>query len=299
MLISVLIFGFLFAACEQTTVSELDLERIGSDILTPVDNNNPEDEGNEKKPTIVVPPETNPGNKEVQSIPFQVGAISNSMSSRNNHNLFTIVRSKEELDLAASERYHQYWTGTGGPYNVDYLAEITEKYDEDFFIENALVLYLFVAGNSGGKIDITRMQRQDNELTIITDFHMGALTAISYWTVVIEVAQTDVYGITVLESKNECDCSRFSFDLILVVLTHEATVAAYHANKTYTPADFPEFNFSKVENLFTMMPTGPQFKRLLFLYLSEPSKENVLRSIELIGQRPDVESAEPNYILGF
>ena len=211
-LISVIIFAFLIITCEQTVASELDSQRAGSGISTPIGifNDNEEDEGNEKKPSVVVPPEINPGNKKVQSIPFKVGAINNSLISRNNHNLFTIVHSKEELDLVASERCYQYWTGTGELNNVYYLAEITEKYDDDFFAENALVLYLFGAVNSGGTIDIIRIQRHGNELTIITDFHMGMLTAISYWTVVIEVAQADVYGITALESKDECNCPPFS-----------------------------------------------------------------------------------------
>jgi len=89
--------------------------------------------------------------------------------------------------------------------------------------------------------------------------------------------------------------SPFAYDLILVVLTYEATFAAFRANKMYAPADFPEFNFSRVENFFTMRPTGPYFRRLLFLHLAEPSKENVLLAIRLVEQRADVESANPNY----
>ncbi|MDR0455173.1 MAG: hypothetical protein LBH20_00630 [Treponema sp.] len=274
MFISVIICAFLFAACGKTDILEWDTEKSDSVHTTDVDFSD----------------------NQGQPVPFQVGAIVNTRgSSKETHNLFAIVRSKEELDRAASERYYQYWTDMGGPYNVYYLMENTEKYDEDFFAENALVLYLFESSYSGGRIDITQLQRQDDGLTIITDFHGGSLPAVSYWTVVIEAAQTDVYGITSLKTKNECDCPYFSFDLILVSLTPEATVAAYNAGKAYTPADFPEFNFSRVDNLFTMEPTGPFFKRILFLYLAEPGKENVLTAVELIGRRPDVSFAGPDY----
>jgi hypothetical protein len=128
---------------------------------------------------------------------------------------------------------------------------------------------------------------------------MGPLTAIGYWTVVIEVAQADVNDITALETRNECNCPRFSFDLILVVLTPEATLAVYNKGKVYTPADFPEFKFSGVDNLFTMKPTNPDFCRILFLYLAEPSEKNVLTAVDLIGRRPDVKVAEPDYYMGF
>lgn len=230
-----------------------------------------------------------------QSISFQVGAIDNSMGSREDHELLTIARSKDELNEAASTRYYQYWTDNGGPYNVYYLAELTEKYDEEFFAENALVLYLFDAANAGGTVAINELQKQGTKLIISTDFHMGMWEALSYWTVVIEVAQTDVFDVTKIDIINECKCPPPLVNIVFVVLTHEATVSAYITNKTYTPIDFPEYDFSMVENLFIMEPTGPHFKRILFLYLAEPiekDNENLLAAIELIGQRSDVESAE-------
>ena len=232
-LISVVVCAFLFVACEHIGV--LDTEKTVSGTSTTVEsakgNNNDqgEDEGNRKKPPIVVPPkedsndddqgedegngkkppvidqpkddpETDDG--KVQNIPFQVGVINNSMGSRQNHNLFTIIRSKEELDNVSSERYYQYWTGTGGPYNVYYLKDFTEKYDSDYFSENALVLYLFTGGSGGMKMDVTEILKQGSELTIITDITWGMLTVITYTTVVLEVAKDDVYGVTTLISEN-------------------------------------------------------------------------------------------------
>jgi len=280
--ISVIICAFLSAACEQTDILKSDT--------------------NKNTPVSTISDGSSKEESEIQSIPFQEGAKNCTGGDRNIHDIFTIVRSKEELDYTASQRYYQYWTDAGGPnnpFNVYYLSDDTEQYDDDFFAENALILYLFTSPNRGGKIDITRVQRQGDELTIITDFHRGSLAALGYWTVVIEVAQTDVNGINVLKTRNECNCPRFSFDKILVVLTPKATLAAYNAGKNYTPADFPEFKFSYVDNLFTMKPTNPDFCRILFLYLAEPSEKNVLTAVELIGRRPDVKAAEPDYYMGF
>jgi len=210
-LISVVVCAFLFVACEHIGVSKLDTEKTGSGTSTTVEsaksNNNDqgEDEGNRKKPPVIDQPKDDPETDDgkVQNIPFQVGVIDNSMGSRQNHNLFTIIRSKEELDNVSSERYYQYWTGTGGPYNVYYLKDFTEKYDSDYFSENALVLYLFTGGSGGMKMDVTEILKQGSELTIITDITWGMLAVITYSTVVLEVAKDDVYGVTTLAARGD------------------------------------------------------------------------------------------------
>ena len=268
-LVTVMIGFFLFFSCDPTESLEQDEKKPYNDIISRIIDNS-----------------------DTQAIPFRMGAVHNHISSTTGHELFTVIRSKEELNQVTKTRYYQFWTSSGGPYNVYYLAEMTEKYDERFFAENALILYLFGAAHAGGIFELIDVLKQGEGITIITDFHEGDMAAISYWTVVIEVTQADIYGVTVLGSKNICVCPDPLVKMIVVVLTHEATVAAYHANKNYTPADFTEFNFSRVENLFTMTPTSPHFKRILFLFLDSQVDQNdisFLRAVELIRQRPDVE----------
>lgn len=142
----------------------------------------------------------------VQSVPFIVAATQNSMSSRENHTLLTIIRSSEELNTATATRYYEYYTDEPQPHYDYYLANLTEKYDDAFFVENALVLYLFEAANTGGTVDIIGLERQGNTLTITKDFHMGMATAISYWTVILEVAKADIVGISKIENKDMCEC---------------------------------------------------------------------------------------------
>jgi len=153
MIISIIVFVFLFVTCDKTDVFEPDTKMTGSEIVDSVNEN------------------------ELQSIRFQVGVINNTMGSGDS-NLLTIIRSKEEL-------------------NIDnFNKNFTENYDNEYFTENALVLYLFGAGNTGGKLDVTNMHINGNELTIFINFDMGDATAISQWTVVLEVSQADVYGVT-------------------------------------------------------------------------------------------------------
>jgi len=204
MLIPAFICVLLFASCGQ----ELNTEKSGP--LDPLDlssrgndNDQGEDEDNGKKPPVIDQLIKKPKDDfKVKTIPFQIGTIDTSMSSRKNHDLFTIIRSKEDLDNVASDRYYQYWTGTGGPFNVYYLKDFTEKYDSNYFSENALVLYLFTSGSGGSKIDVTEVLKQGNKLTVITDITWGMLTVITHSTVVLEVSKDDVDGVTTLIAEN-------------------------------------------------------------------------------------------------
>jgi len=233
---------------------------------------------------------------EATDIPFTVSAAENHMSSTTGHKLLRIVRSVDELNSVASTRYHQYWTSDGGPFNVYYLAELTQQYDANYFKENALVLYLFGAGNAGGVFDIKQMERKGKELTMSFEFVQGAATAISYWTIVVEVSKSDVQGVTTLKTNHlPFTGETFTDDLIIIVLTEQ--VSKENWNREYTPADFPEFNFSLIENLLSPFPWQTGHKRILFLHLAEPSHTNVLLAVELIRQRPDVFSAEVNSIM--
>jgi len=207
-LISILICTFIFISCKND-FSELNSEMVVSEITTSDDFSNDddqgEDKGNGKKSPIIDQPKDDPEIKdykyidmEIKHIPFQIGAINTSMSSRQNHNTFTIVRSKEELNDITSGRYYQYWAGEGGPFNVFYLKDLTEKYDSDYFVNNALILYLFTSGSGGVEINVTDVQKHGSKLTIITDITWGMLTVITYSTVVLEVEKADIFGVTAL-----------------------------------------------------------------------------------------------------
>jgi len=114
----------------------------------------------------------------------------------------------------------------------------------------------------------------------------------------------------------------FADDTIIVVLTRQETLRF----RTYTTGSFPEIDLVSIENLTassgeiviadmsrrqlvktnqaraimpinTMQVRVDEFKTILRLVLKEPSKENVLSSIELLQSRKEILSAEPDYIL--
>ena len=75
----------------------------------------------------------------------------------------------------------------------------------------------------------------------------------------------------------------FSYNRIIVVLTSEASAL----NRKWAPADFPEFAFSKIDEIG---PIGTQL--FLSFYLAEPSRENVLRAIYQLRMRSEVFAAD-------
>ena len=117
--------------------------------------------------------------------------------------------------------------------------------------------------------------------------------------------------------------SNFADDAIIIVLTNKASLSL----KEYTAADFPEIPCSKVvdlspytsktarvklsggdaselemEDLETAQSVLDNFnlstyKRMYLLKLKKPGAKNVLKAIELLEEREDVESAEPDHKL--
>lgn len=82
----------------------------------------------------------------------------------------------------------------------------------------------------------------------------------------------------------------------------------------YTPADFPEVNAVAVEDLTSLtvdwvkkkvqgIPTEEEmlvdvenFRRILSIKLAKKGKENVLKAVQILEQREDVQSSSPNNI---
>lgn len=120
---------------------------------------------------------------------------------------------------------------------------------------------------------------------------------------------------TILYHKATID-DNFTEDTLLITLTQDAVFDF----RKYTTLDFPELNLLSVteitdelhrvveqqikndidessnKNLTERKVDVNSFRRIIKLKLLEPSKENVLKAIELLEKRDDIRSAEPNYI---
>jgi hypothetical protein len=71
----------------------------------------------------------------------------------------------------------------------------------------------------------------------------------------------------------------FSYDRVSVVLTEEASIL----DKVWAPSDFPEFAFSEIYDIGLR-----GLRRFLTFYLTEPSRDNVLRAIYKLRARTEV-----------
>lgn len=105
----------------------------------------------------------------------------------------------------------------------------------------------------------------------------------------------------------------FEDDTVLVVLTK--TKEATRQFLDYTPEDFAEVNAISVKDLSAStvewvrkkvqgIPTDEEmfidienYRRMLSIQLAVKSKDNVLKAVEILKQRDDVQSASPNYYL--
>ena len=123
---------------------------------------------------------------------------------------------------------------------------------------------------------------------------------------------TEIYGTVSLEDK-------FADDRVVIVLNKEASLNF----KTYTPEDFPEGLFRRVDDSTAltmelvrkqlkaeetedwselklhienaMLVDVENFRRILDLSLTNPSKENVIAAIKLLAARDDVIYAGPDF----
>jgi len=203
MLIAVIVSVLFFIACEQANITKLDAKNAAPVALLNSNDQGEDEDNGKKNPPVVNPP------KDEIFIPFQIGVAESvwlnlGVDTTPIFDLLTIIRSKEELEQLFYERYYKHWEGTSGPWSGYPLVDRTYRYGEGvFFDNNALIIYCFTAPYGGGIIDITKIQKQGNNLTVFKDFQMGDFANINYWIVVLEVTQTDIDGITVLNIKSE------------------------------------------------------------------------------------------------
>jgi len=119
-------------------------------------------------------------------VDFTLGGYNKSMVTPpiHSHDLLTVVRDAREIVAIALYRN---------------LQDLTARYDDDFFIDNALVLYIFTA-TDGGPRPMPNMLVADADILVIhletLDNNGLAPAVITYWAIILEVSLADVNGIT-------------------------------------------------------------------------------------------------------
>ena len=194
------------------------------------------------------------------------------------------------------------------------FIERLNSYSSRFFKDNVLVAVLEVAGSGGHTYSVKSVEAQEGTLNATLQYWIpgeGVTTDIKVWGILIEYPKGDYTQLNVeVEEKHqrqEADGNTF-----YVTFTHEASLATI--DHDYTPADFPEldFAFTVEDNMSSITDFVRQalaqesidsqtqyridiFVRGLKFTLAEPSKENVLRAVELFSEQEDVWLAYPAY----
>ena len=124
------------------------------------------------------------------------------MSAGDNHEGLVIVRSVEELKKICEDVLYAVegaWYG----HSINLTADLLAKYDEEYFQNKALVLYMFTEANKNILRTVTGMCRKGDTLTLSVQRIVPELPlpAFAYWTLCLEVSQSDMQGLSQVKVK--------------------------------------------------------------------------------------------------
>jgi hypothetical protein len=74
---------------------------------------------------------------------------------------------------------------------------LNERYAEDFFIDNSLVIFIFGHGHDFDA-ETTRVSKSKNELLIEIEVNLGRLASVQKSIIIIEVSKSDIGNINKL-----------------------------------------------------------------------------------------------------
>ena len=212
MLISVIVCAFLSVGCGQTGTSDLDTGKAVSENSTSVgftnDNDQGEDEGNGKKPPIVIPPEIEPPKEQEEQPPIDdivKPVIKYLRCSDYLRTSFTsdmypprfIFKSVTEFEdciapLVESKyayTYHDYLPKTFQ------LAPAVNDYNDAFFKDYNLVMVLLIENSGGNRHEVEIVDVKSNELNILIKRNPGGMTAdMAYWYIFIPIKKNNFDG---------------------------------------------------------------------------------------------------------
>jgi len=188
---SMLLASFSLAACEIPN-EDLSGSHSSSASSMPADNS-----GNSsvtEKPTPGQPDSEN-GNSKTEEIAFHI-AYSDMSLKRNAPFYGTSIEAiVTSLDV---------WTGIS-----DELPDFKKEYDEEFFSNNVLIVFILGRGSQGATLENVEVLRKDGELIVKVFSSNGALDVITEWALVLEVTKNDLHQ--VLNVHLETDFSSFNY----------------------------------------------------------------------------------------
>lgn len=203
--------------------------------------------------------------------------------------------------------------------NAEYQrnSEPFEGFDEEFFKEKSLLIYRFTSPDSVGEAYLSYAYTTDSGQSVtINAWYLRSYNYVAGNAVMLFELNRDNYKDININLR--FDSIEFADGDVLVSLTKEATDATIFHD--YTLEDFPEVNAESIEEIdgrtsqssgltyrirqcLLEDPTGgtipdhlKNYTRLFVIRLTQKSKENVLRTIDILQQRDDIDHASPNHI---
>lgn len=188
-----------------------------------------------------------------------------------------------------------------------------DKYGSKYFEEGSLVVMLWQAASGEYSFTVKDVDIKENTLNVTLQRwqYLGGHQAFVQWGAIIEYRKSNVDNLNVVTQtyKQQMRASGVGLNLCL---THEVSLETiYH---DFTAEDFPELDFEfivedfstelrdKVRQLLVEEPddywnreTVNSFTRILVIRLTVENKDNVLRALELLAQRGEIEEVEPIY----
>ena len=204
------------------------------------------------------------------------------------------------------------YTGSRETVYTQLMAQL-DSYSSRYFRDNVLVALIRTEPSGSNSYTVKSVTAQESNLNVTLQRWLPTIgtTDIQSWCVLIECPKGDYTDLKV-EVKDKYQVEEVKGTSFRVSFTHEASLATvYH---DYTPADFPELDFEFtikddlqtvtdfVRNALLEEPIDSQaqyridiYVRLFEFTLAEKSKENVLRAVELLSQREEIEFIYPTY----
>ena len=234
---------------------------------------------------------------------------------KGNHPKGTLITSMKELkQYREAVKPPEHWLeGSNNP-NKDPYADALAPYSARYFKDNMLIA--FMQGTESGMywLDVKGVEAQDGTITVTIrqwkPYTGGTVRDDSVqYGFLIEYPKGDYSELKVVKESISQKRGEVKGTALDVMFTHEASLATI--DHDYTPEDFPELDFDfTIEEYATwsrdrvreMLSNGSasdfffeSYCRKLKITLAETSKENVLRAIELLQAREEIEKIDPAY----
>lgn len=138
-------------------------------------------------------------NGNASQINYSVGAFDSGEYPRTSQASATLIKSRTELDSLCAATFYNDGPLAPEYRETRYLRNLAAEYNDEYFAENALIVYMFKYGSGGWLTRLQDLTKQGDTLTLNVE-HLRPISAatavIVPWTYLLKVSKSDVQGAT-------------------------------------------------------------------------------------------------------